>query len=276
MSSVVISGNNYRYGSVTRDKARTLNRLLLFFTLLLVAALVTELGFHFIVGPRLTIRHIEMNVGSDFPLSDTEIVRLAGLEQPTFYYSVSAERIAANLETYPLVKSATVRKIFPDALRITIVERKPLVISLVEAGGRAVPVVFDSDGVAIQVGPSVTNYNMPVISGITIPKAQLGMHLPPELVEFLHEIAALKESAPMLYSLISEIRFEKQGVAGFDAVLFLSSYHVPVKIGQRIDENLLKYVMMVLDVAQKQGMLGKLAEIDFRTGQVVYKLKEGM
>lgn len=276
MSSIAIPGSDYKYGSTTRERPRTLNRLLLFFTLLLATALLAELGFHFVVGPRLTIRHIEMNVGKGFPLSDAEIVRLAGLDQPVLYYAVSPERIAANLETYPLVKSAAVEKVFPNVLRITIVERNPLVISLVESEAHVVPVAFDSGGVAIEVGRSVTDYNMPVISGITIPQARLGMHLPPELVGFLREVAALKESAPALYSLISEIRFVKEGVAGFDAVLFLSNYHVPVKIGERINENLLKYVMMVLDVAQKQGMLNKLAELDFRTGQVVYKLKEGM
>ena len=275
MSSIAIQGGRYKYAAQAKHRNSALNRLFLLLVVLLMVILSAELAFHFYVAPKLLIRHIELNVGTDFPLSNDELVRLSGMSDPTYYYSASTAKIEANLESDPLIKSAAVQKIFPNTLRITITERAPLVLSLVNTGSVTEPVAFDADGVAVEIGGQVKILNMPIISGITIPTAKLGMRLPEPLVGFLQSLAALKTTAPGLYSLISEIRFEKRGTESFDAILYPVAYRVPVRIGGTIDENQLKYIMMVLNVVQTQGMADRLAELDFRTGQVVYKLKEG-
>lgn len=57
-------------------------------------------------------------------------------------------------------------------------------------------------------------------------------------------------------------------------LLFPAHRKVRVRIGTSIDEQLLTYIMMVLDVVSQQNMVDKLDEIDFRTGEVVYKIRE--
>lgn len=275
MSSIAIPRSSYGDNHTSASCGSRLNRLFLFFIGFLIVVLVLELSFHFFVAPKLLIRHIELNVGKDFPISNEVLLQEAGLTGPVYYYSLSNSKIAANLTAYPLVKSATVRKIFPNTLRISITERKPLVISLVNHGGRTVPVAFDSEGVAMEIGRAVTKYDMPVISGIAVPTIEPGMKLPSELVGFLADLQRIKDSSPLLYGQISEIKFERTTGTSFDTVLYPSNYRVPVVIGDTIDAHQLKYIFMVLDVVRKQGMSDKLADLDFRTGQVVYKLKEG-
>ena len=101
------------------------------------------------------------------------------------------------------------------------------------------------------------------------------MKLPNELVGFLGSLEKIKEASPLLYGQISEIKFERTTGTSFSTVIYPSNYRVPVVIGDAIDLHQLKYILMVLDVVQKQGMSDKLQDLDFRTGQVVYKLKEG-
>jgi len=57
--------------------------------------------------------------------------------------------------------------------------------------------------------------------------------------------------------------------------LFLVSSPVPVRVRGTIDETLLKYALMVLDLLSSQGVLGDIGELDFRGGDVVYRMKEG-
>ena len=275
MSSIAIPRSSYRRSRTSTSNNSALSRLFVVIIAFLVVVLITELLFHFLIAPKLLIRNVELNVGKDFPISNQQLLRAAGLTGPTYYYSVSTARIAADLEGYPIVKTATVRKVFPNGLRISITERKPLVMSLAEINGRTVPVAFDSDGVAVEVGDSIGDYNMPIISGIAIPAIEPGMKLPRELVGFLASLQKIKDQAPLLMSQISEIRFERKGGTSFDAVLYPANYHVPVIIGNTIDAHQLKYILMVLDVVKKQGMVSSLQDLDFRTGQVVYKLKEG-
>ena len=275
MSSIAIPRSEYRTNRKPATHGSRLNQLFLVFIGFLAVVLVVELSFHFLIAPKLLIRHIELNVGKDFPISNDTLLKAAGLTGPVYYYSLSESRIAANLKTYPLVKSAVVRKVFPNTLRISITERKPLVIALVNQGGVTVPVSFDADGVAIEVGKAIAKYDMPIISGIAIPTIEAGMKLPSELVTFLANLQKIKEASPLLYSQISEIKFERTTGTSFNTVIYPSSYRVPVVIGDTIDVHQLKYILMVLDVVQKQGMTDKLQDLDFRTGQVVYKLKGG-
>jgi hypothetical protein len=42
-----------------------------------------------------------------------------------------------------------------------------------------------------------------------------------------------------------------------------------------VDENLLKYSLMVMDLLSNQGILRDIVELDFRGADVVYRTKEG-
>jgi len=60
--------------------------------------------------------------------------------------------------------------------------------------------------------------------------------------------------------------------ASFDMLLYLTNSPVPVRARGAIDESLLKYTLMVLDLLSKQGIVKDIQELDFRSGDVVYRL----
>ncbi|MFW5742866.1 MAG: hypothetical protein ACOC2D_06265, partial [Spirochaetota bacterium] len=57
--------------------------------------------------------------------------------------------------------------------------------------------------------------------------------------------------------------------------LYPMHYALPVRIGTSIDEDMIQYVMMMLDVLHREGRLSSLVELDFRNGEGVLRTREG-
>jgi hypothetical protein len=80
-----------------------------------------------------------------------------------------------------------------------------------------------------------------------------------------------------LYALVSEVRIVTAADAGdsspqdFDLLLYLTSSPVPIRSAGSVDESLLKNALMVVDLLSRQGVLKDIQELDFRSGDVVYK-----
>jgi hypothetical protein len=59
-------------------------------------------------------------------------------------------------------------------------------------------------------------------------------------------------------------------------LLYPVHHHVAVEIGPHINRTLCMYILRSLQVMDREGALGKVKEIDFRTSDVVYTMdKEG-
>jgi cell division protein FtsQ len=66
-----------------------------------------------------------------------------------------------------------------------------------------------------------------------------------------------------------------EGIAGPEFLLYLVSSPVPVRARGSLDERLLQYSLMAEELLSKQGILDDIQELDFRGGEVVYRMKEG-
>ncbi len=117
---------------------------------------------------------------------------------------------------------------------------------------------------------------------------RLGSALPRAYAPLLADLRALRESEPALAALLSEVRVAEIGGVGSavdgrappatgesDLVLYLTTAAVPVRTRGPVDAGLVKYTLMVVDLLSKQGLLSDIQELDFRSGQVVYRMKEG-
>jgi cell division protein FtsQ len=136
-------------------------------------------------------------------------------------------------------------------------------------------VYFDKHGVIFKFGtqPDQTlPLNLPVISGLVITDPLPGMRLPTALTPFLHELAVIEEQAPVLLDAISEIRINRKPFDGFDLVLYPVHNPVRVLLGNSINEETLRYVLVMLDVFKEKSM--HPAEIDFRSVMSPYSVKE--
>ena len=258
--------------------------IILVIVVILFFLAVMELIFTLVESPRLKLRHLL--VRSDVSLSEDEILSIAGLNGTEYYFSVDCEQLRQKLLAHPLVRDAQVERVFPDTLGVVLQQRKPLILSFGEKDGHRVPVAFDAEGIAFQIGKSITEWDLPVVSGLKF-EPLLGLQLPSEFEILLTRLAALKANAPAFFNQISEISVlssriqteaasDASGKGGdYELVMYPVKHRVRVHLGNRLNEELLKDVFLVLDVFSGQGIIDDVDELDFRTGEVVYKMKGG-
>lgn len=257
-----------------KGEGRRLERIFIVVIVFLVVVAAGELLFHFVISPKLMINKVLVRSGPNVQLTDAEVLRLAELTDDIFYFSLSTEEVAKRLESYPLIKKAAVEKKFPDSLSIDLQGRAPLAVSIVDTEDGAVPIVFDEEGVVFQIGTSVKEMDNLVFSGIVFKNLQLGMKLPEEMSGLLESLYRLKTESPELFRLLSEVKIVKRSSSQYETVLYFSGYRMPVRAGMSIDAKELKYILMVLDVVTIEDLKKRIQELDVRSGEVVYKMKE--
>jgi len=256
--------------SAAGKKEKSQNRIFFYIIIFLSILLAGELCFHIFIAPNLVIKKIHIFADLSISLTNDEILSLAGVEKNDYYFNLEPEEIRRKLEAFPLIKEASVERVFPDTLKITITGREALGLTLVSTGETTVPIVFDDEGIVFQIGSSVKDYKLPVISGIKVPSIQLGMKLPGELKGMLGDLMKLKRESPKIFGLISEMKFEKKRDGRYEAVLYPENFKTKVRLGEHIDENLLTYMFIVLDAFERQDSISA-NEIDFRTGEVILR-----
>jgi cell division protein FtsQ len=233
------------------------------------------LAGRFIAEPVMQIRHVVVH--SDLPLADDQVLALSGVSGAEHWYSVATDVIEKKLEANPLVRRAEVVKVFPDTLRMTVWGRVPAGLILAASDGRTVPVLVDGDGVVYKIGTTGADVDLPVISGVAAGDTALGSPLPRAYGPLFAGLRALRQSAPTLYALVSEVRVvsptaaDASAPAGLEMLVWLTCSPVPVRARGAVDESLLRSTLMVLDLLSHQGVLQNIQELDFRSGDVVYR-----
>ncbi len=248
-----------------------LNKLLISLVIFLTLFLLGEIVVQVFVVPNMVIKHIYLT--TDVQISRETVLEMAGLKSNLHYFNLNVGEIERKIAEYPLVKSVSVKKIFPDSIRITIKGRKPLAVACVDVDGRTVPVTMDEEGVIYKIGASAKVLDMPVISGIVFKDLRLGMKMPNRVMPVLEDLYNLKVNDPDLFRLISEIKIIPINSIDYELVLFPLSYNIKVRLGKHLDSKTLKYAIMVLDLLKKNVGEKKIEEVDFRSGTMVYKLR---
>ena len=244
--------------------------------LIIITSLCGVVLFGRLVGEPLTvIRHI--TVHSDVPLADDQVLLLSGIQGGEHWYSVSVSAIQRRLEASPLVRRAIVERVFPDTILLTLWGRQPAALVLATSEGRSLPVLVDEDGVVFKVGTSSQDLDLPVVSGFTAGDMALGARLPNPYRALFADLRAMREKAPALCAAVSEVRVVGGGTADLspqdlELLVYLTSSPVPIRARGSLDESLVKYGLMATDLLSRQGVLKDIQELDFRGGDVVYKL----
>lgn len=257
-----------------RHPGRTLSgRLLAWLVAALGLLAAGLLVFHLVLTPRLLLRNVVLT--SELALGQGEVLRLAGLEGAVEYFQVDPREVQRRLAAFPPVQSAVVAKVFPDTLRIVITARRPLAALLArDREGRALPLAIDRQGVVFQVGPELTVWDLPLLSGVEFAEVRAGLQLPPGLRPFLEDLERLVSEEPQLARLVSEIRLIPARGDRYELELFPVSHPVRLRLGERLSPESLRNALVVLDLLARQGLLPRVRELDLRTGEVVYRVRE--
>jgi cell division protein FtsQ len=239
--------------------------LLIALAIILAGELIWVLG----VTPCMPLSVIEI---AGIPELDRRaVLSQAGIGIHSSYMTVDARGAELALASLYQVESARVVKQFPDTVRITLEGRRAVAMILATVNGRIEPVFLDRHGVVYKIGeePGINMGTLPIISGLFAADIVLGMRLPAQYQRFFSSLETLNSSAPELMGTISEIRVNRKAYDGFDLALYPVHYPVKVLVGNEITADTIRYMLLLIDVFIKQGVVAD--EIDFRTGTASYK-----
>jgi cell division protein FtsQ len=259
----VLTGESYVSGETPARREHATQRILIAVIIVLSVVLALELVYHLVLAPRLTIEEIELE--SDLPLSEERLLALAGVRVGMPYFKVDADQAAERITAHPVVKDAQVRTVFPNRITISATRRVPLAAALTST----------PDGVVFRVGLTKGDADLAIVSGLRFEAVDVGLQLPALVVDFLEQLRRFKMDAPGLYRLFSEYRIVQKNEYAYEVVLYPMHYALPVRIGTSIDADMIQYVLMMLDVLQREGRLSSLAELDVRSGEGVLRPRDG-
>ncbi|MBN1409904.1 MAG: FtsQ-type POTRA domain-containing protein [Spirochaetales bacterium] len=263
------------FSSVRKEKKKDgiLSKILWGIIVILFVILVVEIIFQFFIAPGLLIRNIL--VESEIPITNEAIMRLAGIRNSEYYFSLDTDMVKQRLEEYSLIREAVVEKNFPETLKIKLYARSPLAVTFIRNNDATIPAMIDENGVVFNIGKIEDTPVLPVISGITFQDYREGMVLPGKITGLFQQMNKLRKSFPVLFDIISEIKIISINEADYELVIYPVPYTNRIRMGNRLNGNELKYAIMVLDVLKEQDSHNKISEIDFRTKEIVYKYAEG-
>lgn len=276
MSSVILSPAVYPgriRSSRGQNSSKKIERIFTGFIIVLLGIIIVELGFHFWIAPSVLIDKIIISTDSSFIYSDDYLLGKAGVKPNDTFFDIKTELIEKRLMLIPAIQSVSVKKVFPSILKIDITSRTAVGLSLISTDSGVIPAMIDREGVVFLTGYNLQTMDLPIISGLDFPEIRDGMRMPKDLCSFLEEMEGIKRLSPDLYGLISEIKFVRKGNSDYEVLLYPKNYRTRIRIGSSIDEKILKYILMVLEVISGQPGMERLEEIDFRTGDIVYRIQ---
>jgi cell division protein FtsQ len=266
----------YKRSRTSRKQIResVFNRALVILVIALCLILVGELVFHFVIAPRMTVRTI--TIKSDSSLSKEEILAIAGIEESVYYYNLDTVQMVEDLEGLAQVREAVVEKVFPDALNITLYGRVPLAMFFFTTPeGASIPLVIDDQGVVFEIGSGVSEWDLPVITGVKFQQLRVGMKLPERVRPILQDLRTLQNQEPDLFRLISELRLISKSTGVLEILLYPIQYPVRLRLSAGLDPAAMRNALIILDLLAGQEVLRRVRELDMRTGEVVYRMEEG-
>jgi cell division protein FtsQ len=165
-------------------------------------------------------------------------------------------------------------KRFPNRVELVLDPRRPAAMAFVDQGGRTFPALIDGDGMIFSVGREGLQGGeaLPVISGLVLDGVFSGMKLPRIYSPLFLKLETLAREAPELLATISEIKINQKNYDGYDLTLYPAHRGVRVRVSQDLNEETLRYMLLMLDVLSEKSP--GIEEIDFRTGTASYTIKE--
>ncbi|HZY09784.1 MAG TPA: FtsQ-type POTRA domain-containing protein [Bacteroidota bacterium] len=154
-----------------------------------------------------------------------EILSLAGVKSKSPMYELNLYEIKQNILKQPYVKDVMVNRQYPDALKIRVVERKP--IASLNIGDLQ---YIDAESVLLPQIRSNVSFDFPIISGFGgIEKSKVGKAL---LNDEVYEAIKILQTAiaidSTLYNMISEVNLNNGG----DIILYSNDVGAPIIVGR--------------------------------------------
>ena len=189
------------------------------------------------------------------------------------WFDFDVEEGVAILTSDAGIDSAIIEKKFPNRIYVDVVERIPVAVTFVVENGFTYPMQIDRSGVLFPVKNAAVldSKYIPIISGLPIEHMSGGMKVPMKYRPLIDQIAEIGIRQNNYFASISEICVLPKESGNYELSLIPSQSKVKVLTDRSLNEDALKYMMVVLDVVNLLDT--EVSEIDLRYGSVSCKMK---
>lgn len=243
--------------------------------LILAFGLLSALGIGLsFVLPEVT-RVAKVSIQGMRTVSEAEVLQALDLGPELNLFNADIAAMESRVLANPKIAKARIRRIFPESLSVDLVERSAIACVLVteELGMRSIAI--DASGVAFAYLDQIEDRTeLPVLSGIRFENFLPGQSLPGFLLPLLSDIAELRKLDPSPLSAFSEIKVEKISDSDAEILLYPTGKGIPVRMPARLRAGDLNSALLVLDILEARKGAQDVEEVDFRTGTIVYRIKE--
>ena len=196
--------------------------------------------------------------------------KLSPLSSST-WSSFNIEKAVTLVSEISCVESVSIDKQFPDKIYIKIKERTPVARSIVSIDGASKSIQIDENGVlfSLQSDAYLGDSSVPLVSGIPLENLKDGMRLPAKYRPLMDQISSIRKLPQKYFAAISEIQVLPKEYGNFELAIYPVSTRARVLTDRSLNEDALKYMMVVLDVVN--SIEPDAQEIDLRYGSVSYR-----
>ena len=232
-------------------------------------ALLCELIIYKYVMPSFSSPKVTVTGQKEYTAE--EIARLLLPMNSTSWFDFDVEQAVALLSSEAGIDHVVVEKKFPDKIYVNVTEREPVAVTFVMENGHSSPVQIDKNGVlfpgkkAASVSPEEV---LPIVSGLPVEYMSKGMRIPAKYRPLIDEISKISEMPQHYFASVSEICVLPKDSGNYELALIPSQSKVKVLTDRALNEDALKYMLVVLDVVNQIGT--DVAAVDLRYGSVSY------
>lgn len=237
----------------------------IFCFLLLVEFAVYKYILPSMKSPKVSISGVEM-------YSPEEIAGKLVTMNASNWFTFDQNEAAAILSSEAGIEKVIVEKRFPEKINIHITERTPVAVTFISENGKTIPMNVDKEGFLFPCRNSVDDKKtIPIISGLPVEYMASGRRIPAKYRPLIDQIYDIRDLSPSYFATISEICVLSKEYGNYELALIPSQSKVKVLTDRALNEDALKYMMIVLDVVNQIGT--DVAEVDLRYGSVSYRTK---
>lgn len=231
-------------------------------------ALLCELVIYKYVMPSFSSPKVTVTGQKDYTAE--EIARLLLPMNSTSWFDFDVDQAVALLSSEAGIDHVVVEKRFPDKIFVNVSEREPVAVTFVMDKGSTKPVQIDKNGVLF---PGKNNpaaeAALPIVSGLPVEYMSKGMRIPSKYRPLIDQISKISELPQHYFASLSEICVLPKDSGNYELALIPSQSKVKVLTDRALNEDALKYMLVVLDVVNQIGT-DEVAAVDLRYGSVSY------
>ncbi len=235
---------------------------------ILCFALLCELVIYKYVMPSFSSPKVTVTGQKEY--SAEEIARMLLPMNSTNWFNFDVDQAVSLLSSEAGIDHVIVEKRFPDKIFVNVTEREPVAVTFVLEKGRTKPVQIDKNGVLFSgKNNPAAEAALPIVSGIPVEYMSKGMRIPSKYRPLIDQISKISELPQHYFASISEICVLPKESGNYELALIPSQSKVKVLTDRALNEDALKYMLVVLDVVNQIGT-DEVASVDLRYGSVSY------